>query len=924
MLKGGAVHRTARAIEVNRPYLNSPFHFAIALCLRMIGCGMSELPKTYDPRSVEPKWYQRWLEHGDFKADAHSAKPAFSIVIPPPNITGVLTLGHVLNNTIQDILARRARMQGHEVLWLPGVDHAGVATQTAVEKFLWRTEKKRRRDMGREEFLRRVVEWQDKHGGIIIEQLKRLGCSCDWSRQRYTFDQGYVRAVQAVFVDLYGKELIYRGRRMINWDPAAQTALSDEEVIPKPQKGSLYYVRYEIVDQPGRFIEVATTRPETIMADTAVAVHPKNERYRDLIGQQAWRPLARAKIPVIGDEAIDPEFGTGALKVTPAHDKVDFEIGQRHQLPVIDVLHPDGRINCPAVPELNGLDRFEARSKAAELLQQSGALSKTEPHENNVGFSERSEVPIEPRLSEQWFLRYPKTEEALAVVRDHLIRFFPQHWEKVYAQWLENIQDWCISRQIWWGHRIPAWYRNQTSAVSNQQSEKSEIYVGVDPPKDADNWTQDPDTLDTWFSSWLWAYETMDEETRKKFYPTSVLVTAPDIIFFWVARMIIAGLEFRPGLTDRVEDNIPFRDVYFTGLIRDKQGRKMSKSLGNSPDPVELIEKYGADGLRFALMRIAPSGQDIRFDEKQIEEGRNFATKLWNAARFRQMHGPSTAEPKIDPATLSIYAVEVLARLNETIQAVEQSFREYHFNAIAQRLYDFFWSDYCDWYVEAAKTEIFAEDPSRKASALAVMDLVLSASLKLLHPFMPHITEELWMLLGFGEDSIQFVSPPSPVDLSPAEVVGKRKFAAAIYEAVQAGRNLRAEARVPSNKKVKFVLRSRSAHVAEELSTLARLLNAEEVVLDPAYAATSGMPVAVTPIGEILLPTSVADKSGERERLDKEIARIETELRTVNGKLSSESFVARAPAAIVEEHRQRLKNFSEQLEKLKQAHASLD
>src|ERR1700676_2863056 len=477
--------------------------------------------------------------------------------MPPPNITGVLTLGHVLNNTIQDILARRARMQGCEVLWLPGMDHAGIGTQTAVEKYLRRTEKKTRHDLCREEFLRRVVDWQDKHGGIIIEQLKRLGCSCDWSRQRYTLDDGYVRAVLNVFVDLYKKGLIYRGRRMINWDPAAQTALSDEEVISTPHHGNLYYVRYEIADQPGKFLEVATTRPETIMADTGVAVHPKDKRYVDLAGKHVWRPLPREKIPIVADEVIDPEFGTGVLKVTPGHDKLDFEIGQRHKLPIVDVLTPDGRINCPAVPQLNGLDRFDARKKAAELLQDRQLLSKTEPYENNVGFSDRSEVPIEPRLSEQWFLRYPKTKEALAVVRDHLIRFFPQPWEKVYAQWLENIQDWCISRQIWWGHRIPAWYKVARAT-----------YVGVEPPPDPENWTQDPDTLDTWFSAWLWAYETMDAETRKKFYPTSVLVTAPDIIFFWVARMIIAGLEFKPGKTPAIEDNIPFRDVFFTGLIR--------------------------------------------------------------------------------------------------------------------------------------------------------------------------------------------------------------------------------------------------------------------------------------------------------------------------------------------------------------------
>jgi len=875
---------------------------------------MAELPKTYDPKSVEPKWYARWIENHDFEANPRSSKPAFSIVMPPPNITGVLTLGHVLNNTIQDILARRARMVGFEVLWLPGTDHAGIGTQTAVEKHLRRTEKKTRHDLGREEFMRRVLDWQDKHGGIIVEQLKRLGCSCDWSRQRYTLDDDYVHAVQKVFVDLYRKSLIYRGRRMINWDPAAQTALSDEEVISKPQKGNLYYVRYEIADEPGRFIEVATTRPETIMADTAVAVHPNDKRYIDLIGRQAWRPLAREKISIIADEAIDPEFGTGVLKVTPAHDTVDFEIGQRHNLPVVDVLTPDGRINCPAVPELHGLDRFEARKKAAELLQEKGLLSKTEPYENNIGFSDRSEVPIEPRLSEQWFLRYPKTQEALAAVRDHLIRFFPAHWEKVYAQWLENIQDWCISRQVWWGHRIPAWYPK-----SHAPGSKSQIHVGIEPPANAEDWTQDPDTLDTWFSSWLWAYETMDEETRKKFYPTSVLVTAPDIIFFWVARMIIAGLEFKPGESERDEDNIPFRHVYFTGLIRDKQGRKMSKSLGNSPDPLELIGKYGTDGLRFGLMRIAPSGQDIRFDEKQIEEGRNFATKLWNAARFRQMHGPSEAAPKVDQMELSIYAIEVLSRLDQTIDAVEAAYREYQFNIVAQCLYQFFWNDYCDWFVEAAKSAIFGEDEARKKSTLAVMDVALSAILRLLHPFMPHITEELWSMFRFGEGSIQFAPQPAKLLLP----FPSRQTLIVTYEIVQLGRNLRATARLRSNQKTKFVLKTDNPAIAAEQSVLAHLLNASELIIDAKFKAAAGTPVAATSAGELFLIVEV-DRAAERERLDKEIAKIEAELKTVDAKLKNKSFVDRAPADVVEEHRQRLRNFSAQLAKLKQARAGLN
>jgi valyl-tRNA synthetase len=903
---------------------------------------MPELPKTYDPNAVEPKWYARWEEAGYFRADTHSPKPPYSIVIPPPNVTGILTLGHVLNNTIQDILARRARMQGFEVLWLPGTDHAGVGTQTAVEKHLRKTENKTRHDVGREEFLRRVVEWQDKHGGIIIQQLKRLGASCDWSRQRYTFDDDYVRAVESVFVDLYQKGLIYRGRRMINWDPAAQTALSDEEVISQPQKGNLYYVRYEMVDEPTparvaltcagspppRFIEVATTRPETIMADTAIAVHPDDPRYQSLIGMQVWRPLAREKLPIVGDAAIDPKFGTGVLKVTPAHDKLDFEIGVRHSLPVIDVLHPDGRINCPEVPELDGMERFAARQKAAELLAEAKLLSKEEPHENSVGFSQRSEVPIEPRLSEQWFLRYPKTKEALEVVRDHVIRFFPQHWEKVYAQWLENIQDWCISRQIWWGHRIPAWYRK--SQIPEPKSQTGEnIYVGLEPPPDPENWTQDPDTLDTWFSSWLWAYETMDKETQQKFYPTSALVTGPDIIFFWVARMIIAGLEFKPGKSDRLEDNIPFRDVFLTGLIRDKQGRKMSKSLGNSPDPLDLIAKYGADGLRFGLMRIAPSGQDIAFDEKQIEEGRNFATKLWNAARFRQMHGPSEATPRLDDHVLSIYSIEVLARFDELLIETETAYRGYKFNEVAQRLYDFFWGDYCDWFIEAAKTDIFSEDEARKRSVLAVMDFVLSGFVRLLHPFMPHITEELWSLLGFGgekESTIQFAPLPTPAlaATSPQTISDARQKTAKIYETIESGRNLRAAAKVPSNKKARFILRPAAEIENQELPTITRLLNAEDLQVDAKFQPESGVPVAVTPIGELYLVLATADKSAERERLDKEIARLEGEVRTVEAKLSNASFVERAPAAVVEEHRKRQADFSDQLAQLRQARAAMD
>ncbi len=915
----------------------------------------TEIPKAYEPAAVESKWYSRWLESDCFGADPKrvtAARPAFSIVIPPPNITGVLTLGHVLNTTIQDILCRRARMTGHETLWLPGTDHAGLATQTAVEKALLKTEKVGRRDLGREEFVRRIWEWREKHGRIIIEQLKRLGCSCDWSRERFTLDEGYAAAVQRVFVQLHERGYIYRGLRMVNWDPVALTALSDEEVIPRPQKSSLYFIKYEVVEEPGRYVVVATTRPETLMGDTALALHPTDERYAGLIGKHVWRPFPREALPIIGDEHIDPAFGTGALKVTPAHDKADFEIGRRHNLPTIDILHPDGKINCPAVPELDGMDRFAARKTAAEMLLESGLLAKEEPYENNVGFSERSEAPIEPRLSVQWFLRYPKTEEALAVVREGLIRFFPAHWEKVYAQWLENIQDWCISRQVWWGHRVPAWYRGE------------EIRVQIDSP--GEGWSQDADTLDTWFSSWLWAYETMDAETRAKFYPTDVLVTAPDIIFFWVARMIIAGLEFTPGTTEKPADNIPFKSVYFTGLIRDAKGKKMSKSLGNSPDPLDLIAKYGADGLRFSLLRIAPQGQDIRFDEKQIEEGRNFANKIWNAARFYQMQEgalPFGTRVSYQPAP---YVLDIEAKLRAVQAKVEAAYKEFRFNEIAQALYDFFWSDYCDWFVEAAKTDILlpvgAEpvDASRvterainKHVALFTMYRVLTEFLRLVHPFMPHLSEELNERLTF---------PPRPQVPAPDETKPRRKsqflmyqrigglldlsgsaeevaVAQAItedfYQTVRVARNLRAEYNIATSKPARFILRLHEERVmaiekdawsyAACLRALRRMINAEDLALNPDYVAPRGTPSALTPLGELFMPLAgLVDLAAERARLEKEAAKTETDLQAAIRKLSSDQFVSNAPPEVVEEHRQRQKDAGERLAKLRAMLAALE
>jgi valyl-tRNA synthetase len=860
----------------------------------------AEISTAYAPAAVEAKWYNAWLQQESFHAQAESAKPGYSIVIPPPNVTGVLTMGHVLNNTIQDILARRSRMLGKEVLWLPGTDHAGIATQTVVERQL-RKEGKTRHDIGRAEFVARVWEWKERYGGIIIEQLKKLGCSCDWSRERFTMDEEYSRYVRAVFVDLYNKGLIYCGKRMVNWCPASLTALSDEEVIPTPVSGTLYIMRYEVVEEPGTFLEIATTRPETLMGDTAVAVNPNDERYRHFIGKHCWRPFPRVQIPIIGDEAIDPEFGTGVLKVTPAHDKTDFEIGQRHNLQIVDVLNPNGTLNALASEEFVGLDRFDARKRAVEKLREIGLLVREEPYQHNVGYSERTGVAIEPRLSEQWFLRYPQVERTLDAVRSGEIQFRPERWVKSFGHWIENIRDWCISRQLWWGHQIPVWYH---------KAEPDRTYVGIEPPADPEHWEQDPDVLDTWFSSWLWPFATMSPDLRRKFYPTDDLVTGPDIIFLWVARMIMAGFEF--------QSQKPFKNVFFTGIIRDLQGRKMSKSLGNSPDPLDLIAKYGADGLRFGLMRTAPHGQDIRFDEKQIEEGRNFANKLWNAFRFRQLQGPQvTAQPALP---LSPYSTRILVLLNAAVDRIERGYTDYLFTDVVQAIYEFFWSDFCDCYLEAAKTELQSENPEVKAGCLSVMDHVLSAVLRLLHPFMPHITEELWHRMEYGSSSIQFAQLTdlrTELSLDPAQ----SEFADMVYRATSQARNLRAEYRIPSNKKVKIILRPA---VPGDFAVFANLAGAEPLQVDPHFDAPRGMPMVLTPLGQVFLPLEgLVDVQAEKERLAKEISKLENELEAVRKKLTNANFVDRAPAAVVEEHRQRERDFRSRLEQLRERVAGL-
>ena len=884
---------------------------------------MSEIPKAYEPQAVEANWYQFWLDQKCFIADPQSPKPAYSIVIPPPNVTGVLTLGHVLNNTIQDILARLARMKGHEVLWLPGTDHAGIATQSVVERTLRKAGTiKHRDDLGRDKFLEKVWEWKEKHGGIIIQQLKKLGCSCDWTRERFTMDPEYSKCVQRVFVDLYKKGMIYRGKRMVNWDPAARTALSDEEVIMTEEHGHLWHFKYPLLDTqgqviPNQFVVVATTRPETMLGDEAVAINPGDERYQGLIGAKVLLPLRNKQIPIITDELVDPKFGTGCVKVTPAHDPADYQMAQRHNLPFTVVIAADGSMTTEAGDDFVGLDRMEARKAVVQELDELGLLLKVEDYLHNVGYSERSHVPIEPYLSEQWFLRYPSVPQSTEAVEKEGIAFHPERWVKTYTHWMENLKDWCISRQLWWGHRIPVWYRKETG----------EVYCGLDAPADTENWDQDQDVLDTWFSSWLWPFATMGwpekTETLKKFYPTTDLVTGPDIIFFWVARMIMAGYEFM--------GEKPFSNVYFTGIIRDKQGRKMSKSLGNSPDPLDLIAKFGADALRFGVMRSAPLGQDVLFDEQQVELGRNFCNKLWNACRYRQFQG-GAVESEIDPRLLTSDDKWILLRLDQAIREVTDALTHYKFNEAAQILYRFFWNEYCDWYLEATKVVSYGDNVAQKTNTLAVIDFVLSNTLRLFHPFLPFITEELWHGLGYHQDlpedqggkTIMYARWPKSLgedfiehyELKEADA----KFVDERNALVVLGRDLRRFGNIQAGKKVKFIFKPAVDVPALDLAAIKLLLNAESLEVNSAYEPRKGTPNACSPLGELFLPLEgLIDVEAEKARLTKEIAKTDAEIEKVFQKLNNPAFVQKVPSSVLEEHQKRLADWQSKREQLKNA-----
>ncbi len=883
-----------------------------------------KLGKAYEPGAVESKWYPYWEGKGFFTADNSSTRKSYTIVIPPPNVTGTLTLGHVLNNTLQDILIRQARMLGREACWVPGTDHAGIATQARVESHLLETEGVTRQELGREKFLERVWQWREQYGGRIITQLRRLGTACDWSRERFTLDPGLSRAVQEVFIRLYEKGLIYRGHRIINWCPKSRTALSDEEVTYREEKGSLWHFRYPLEDGSGHLV-VATTRPETMLGDTAVAVNPEDERYQGLIGKNIRLPLTDRIIPIIADAHVDPSFGSGAVKVTPAHDPNDYEIGRRHNLPMLNVMHDQGAMNHAAGAEFENMDRYECRAAVVEMMDELDLLEKTEDHIHQVGYSERGHVPVEPRLSNQWFVKMqPLAGPALKAVNDEKIRFHPERWVKTYRHWMENIRDWCISRQLWWGHRIPAYYCRQChyTAVSRETPAGCGQCGGSD-------FVQDEDVLDTWFSSWLWPFSVLGwpEETRdlEKFYPTDTLVTGPDIIFFWVARMIMAGLEFK--------QEIPFKDVYFTSILRDDKGRKLSKSLNNSPDPIEVIDDYGADALRFTIIYIAPMGQDIRYSNEKCQIGRNFANKIWNAARFRQHHGCCvgdwTSLDDLNQDQLRPDDKWILERYDKAVAAATESLAGFRFHDFAHAIYDFIWSEFCDWYLESAKSVLNSEESAGRNITLRIFDYLMAGLLRLLHPAMPFVTEELYHALGFAdeEDSIMFSEWPRPMAPEIKERLGIDQETArqveAKFELIRAVRNIKASYQIPTSRKLKVIITPKGseeeAFLREDPVSLEFLLFASEVEIVDDYQPEGATGTAVTTLGAAYLPLDdVIDVEKEKERLLAQEEELVKHIKNTRKKLSNQKFLDNAPEEVVEREKDRLNQMQDRRERLRE------
>lgn len=871
----------------------------------------AEMPTTYDPKAAEQKWYKYWLDNDYFKAGQKQDATPFTIVIPPPNVTGMLHIGHALDFTLQDIIIRTKRMQGYDALWLPGADHAGIATQTRVEQKL-REQGLSRYDLGREKFLEQVWEWKEQYNKTIQEQWAKMGLSLDYSRERFTLDEGLSKAVREVFVKLYEKGLIYRGKKIINWDPSARTALSDIEVEYKEVNGHLYHLQYPLTDGSGH-LTVATTRPETMLGDTAVAVHPEDERYKHLIGKTLLLPIVNREIPIIADEYVEKDFGSGAVKITPAHDPNDFEVGLRHDLPQIIVMDESGIMNDEAA-KYNGLDRSECRKHIVADLEEMGVLIKIEDHLHQVGHSERSGAVVEPYLSTQWFVKMkPLADIAIQAQKDHTgVNFIPDRFEKTYLHWIENIHDWCISRQLWWGHRIPAWYSEATGEmVVAHSEEEARQKLG------RDDLIQDNDVLDTWFSSALWPFSTLgwpdvDHEDFKRYFPTDVLVTGYDIIYFWVSRMIFTSLEFT--------EQIPFKDVFMHGLVRDSEGKKMSKSLGNGVDPLDVIEQYGADAMRYMISTGSTPGQDLRFRWERVEQARNFANKIWNASRFALMNLEGLTYEQIDiTGDLSTADRWILHRFNETTREITRLLDAYDFGETGRVLYNFIWDDLCDWYIEFAKLSFYGEDEAAKTKTGSVLAYVLDRTLRLIHPFMPFISEEIWQHLPHHGDTITLAEwPKYDAALEAPDAVQEMNL---LMDIIRAVRNIRAEVNVPMSKKIELLIKPSAEEMLNILARnehyIARFCNTSHYEASLHIAAPDKAMSAIVTGAELFLPLAgLIDIAQEIARLEKELEHYNKEVERVEKKLANEGFVAKAPAKVIEEETNKKADYTEKRNKV--------
>ncbi|ENK6444055.1 valine--tRNA ligase [Staphylococcus pseudintermedius] len=867
-----------------------------------------EMKPKYNPQEVEAGRYQKWLDQELFKPSDHSDKPTYTIVIPPPNVTGKLHLGHAWDTTLQDILTRMKRMQGYETLYLPGMDHAGIATQAKVEAKM-REEGISRHDIGREKFLEKAWEWKEEYASFIRQQWAKLGLGLDYSRERFTLDSGLSQAVRKVFVDMYNKGLIYRGERIINWDPAARTALSDIEVVHEDVNGKFYHFKYPFADGEG-YMEIATTRPETMLGDTAIVVNPDDERYQDVIGKTVILPVVGRELPIIADDYVDKEFGSGAMKVTPAHDPNDFEIGNRHNLERIVVMDEAGRMNAEA-GKYEGMDRFECRKQLVKDLLEEGLVIKIDDHVHSVGHSERSGAVVEPYLSTQWFVKMaPLAEQALNNQKTNgRIEFVPPRFEKTFNRWMEEIRDWTISRQLWWGHQIPAWYHNETG----------ELYVGEEAPVDIENWTQDEDVLDTWFSSALWPFSTLgwpneDAADYQRFYPTNVLVTGYDIIFFWVARMIFQGLEFT--------GQKPFNDVLLHGLVRAEDGRKMSKSLGNGVDPMDVIDQYGADSLRYFLATGSSPGHDLRYSTEKVESVWNFINKIWNAARFSLMNiGGSFKFEDINLSSdLSVADQWILTRLNETIDTVTQLSDKYEFGEVGRVLYNFIWDEFCDWYIEMSKIPMNGDDEVQKNVTRSVLSYALDRIMRLLHPFMPFVTEHIWQNLPHEGESIVTSAWPT-VDASLVFEESKDVMEQ-LVEIIKAVRQSRLEVNTPLSKEIPIKIQAKNETIQQLLKTnqhyLERFCNPSTLEIETQIDIPDKAMTTVVAAGEVILPIEgLIDMDKELERLEKDLQKWQKELDRVNKKLSNENFVNKAPEHVINEEKEKQVKYQEKYDGVK-------